>query len=71
MYKFLIYCEDELVFDSQEKYGDEGAYPSDDIAYEVGSDEIFDIVNDVSSDDFDPCNIVEGDRYRVEVEEIE
>ena len=70
MFKYLIYFEDELIIDSQEKYGDEGVFPMDDIAFEVGADMIFGLVNDPSSEGFDPCNIVEDDRYRVIVEEI-
>ena len=71
MFKYMIYCEDELVVDSQEKYGDEGLFSSDDVAWDMGNEEIFSIVNNVGSDDFDPDNIVEDERYRVEVEELD
>ena len=70
MFKYLIYFEDQLIVDSQEKFGEEGIFPMDDMAYEVGEDTIFELVNNPSSEDFDPCNIVEDDRYRVVVEEI-
>lgn len=52
MFKHLIYSEDELILDSQEKYGDEGIFPMDNIAYEVGADEIFGLVNNPESKDF-------------------
>lgn len=70
MFKYLIYFEDKLILDSQEKYGGEGVFPMDDMAYEAGEDMIFELVNNPSGEDFDPCNIIEDDRYRVEVEEI-
>ena len=71
MFKFLIYCEDKLIVDSQEKYGEEGVYPMDDLAWDMGGEEIFMLLNNPGSEDFDPTNIVEDDRYRVEVEEID
>ena len=69
-FKFYIYSDDKLVFDSQQEHDNEflseiigdGLYEHDDVAWDMASEAIFCLFNITANED--SC-------YRTEVEEIE